>query len=276
MSKEQVLEILEARKGEVVSGLELAERLGVTRSAVWKDINALRAQGADIRAIKKTGYCLQENSDILSAFRILSTLELDEQEIQLHVEKQVDSTNQRILSLAMAGAPGWTVCAAEEQTAGRGHAGRLFRSPHGKGAYCSVLLYPPKGISGQKLTMLAAVSVCDALSRYAGIEASVRGSDDILCGGKKLCGILCEALTECESERICFAALGFGINVYTPPEAPECDEEMETSLFSCVGRYCNRSELIGALLTALYHNFSALQKAGGQKLAERYRALQQA
>lgn len=273
LAREQVLEILEAQKGKVVSGLELAKQLGVTRSAVWKDIQALRAQGVDIRSIKKTGYCLQENSDILSAFRIRSSLQLDGQQIQLHLQKKVDSTNQRILCLALEGAPGWSVCAAEEQTAGRGHAGRAFRSPHGKGAYCSILLYPPQGVFGRELTMLAAVSVCDALSRYAGIEASVRGSDDILCGNKKLCGILCEALTECESGRIQFAALGFGINVYTPPSSPECDEQFETSLFACTGRYCNRSELIGSLISSLYAHFGLLFCR--EELEKRYQQLNQ-
>lgn len=273
MAKEQVLEVLESRKGEIVSGLELAEKLGVTRSAIWKEINALRAEGYDIRAVKKTGYRLEENSDILSAFKILSALEWDGEEAQLHVCKQTDSTNQRILALALEGAPAWTVYAAEEQTAGRGHAARAFRSPHGKGAYCSVLLRPGQGIGVQELVMLAAVSACDALGQYAGIRAGVRGEDDIVCGGKKLCGILCEALLECESGAVSFAALGFGVNVYTPPGSPECDERFETSLFGCTGRYCNRSELIGALVSALYRHSGRLRREGGQALRERYQAL---
>ena len=273
MPSQQVLEILESRKGELVSGLELAALLGVTRSAVWKDINALRAQGYDIISVKKTGYRLEENSDILSSFKILSTLELDEGEIRLTVEKKVDSTNQRILLEALAGAPAWTVCAAEEQTSGRGHAGRAFCSPNGKGAYCSILLRPPRGVDIHTLPQLAAVSACEALTAYAGIETAVRGADDILCAGKKLCGILCEALAECESGRAAFAALGFGINVYMPPGAPGCDDQFETSLFDCAGHYCNRSELIGALISALYRNFQALCSGGEEPLKQRYSAL---
>lgn len=269
MPSRQVLEVLESRKGEIISGLELAELLGVTRSAVWKDINALRAEGYDIISVKKTGYRLEENSDILSSFKILSTLEQDAGEIRLMVDKRVDSTNQRILCQALEGAPAWTVCAAEEQTAGRGHAGRTFCSPNGKGAYCSILLRPPQGVGMRLLPQLAAVSACDALAAYAGIETAVRGVDDILCAGKKLCGILCEALSECESGGIAFAALGFGINVYMPPGAPGCDSQFETSLFDCTGRYCNRSELIGALISALYRNFQALCSGGAAQLEQR-------
>lgn len=140
----------------------------------------------------------------------------------------------------------------------------FFGSPRGKGIYLSILLRPKSPIKIEDLPVLATVATCSALRRI-GVEARVTGKDDIVCEGKKLAGILTEALVECESKEIRFAVLGIGINVYAPPGDPLCDEQILTSLFSIIGRYQNRSELIAMLLEELYHANVYLETVQGRK-----------
>lgn len=269
MSRERILAYFEEHKGELVPGNELAALLGVTRSAVWKSVQQLRCEGYDIRSVKRTGYRLEENSDILSEVKIRSGLCAPLKNARIAVFKSVDSTNLQVKLAALEGAGEWTIAASEEQTKGRGHRQREYPSPSGKGVYLSVLLRP-KDLSDPKreLPMLVALAVCEGIRERTGVATQIAGVDDIVYGGKKLCGILCEMMCECEIGQVEFAAVGMGIRVYMP------EEESETSLGTITGRYYNRSELISAIINRLYEQYLALQAGEGEQLWAAYRRLQ--
>ena len=158
-TKDQVLRMLEDRRDRQVSGARLAEELGVTRNAVWKAVEALRAEGYVIDAATNRGYRLAQENDLLSPASIERFLP-DGHPFGITVRKRVDSTNAEARRRALEGAPEGAVVVAEEQTAGRGRLGKTFYSPAGAGVYLSVVLRPRlQADAAQYLTCAAAVSL---------------------------------------------------------------------------------------------------------------------
>ncbi len=106
---------------------------------------------------------------------------------------EVDSTNTEAKRLALKSAPDGTVVISDHQTGGRGRQGRSFSSPAGQGVYLTVLLRP--NCTAQQLgllTVMAAVAVCDAVEAACGVRPGIKWTNDLVLGGKKLCGILTE------------------------------------------------------------------------------------
>ena len=127
-TKDQVLRMLEDQRDRQGSGARLAEELGVTRNAVWKAVEALRAEGYVIDAATNRGYRLAQENDLLSPASIERFLP-DGHPFGITVRKRVDSTNAEARRRALEGAPEGAVVVAEEQTAGRGRLGKTFYSP---------------------------------------------------------------------------------------------------------------------------------------------------
>lgn len=141
MERDQIISLL-ARSGGHVSGEEMSRALGVTRAAVWKEIDALRRAGWPIESAPRRGYRLSGPPPVLSAPYICAQLNQDNLFAgKVRVEPLVDSTNTRLKAEA-AGLPTGCVLLAEEQSGGRGTHGRSFQSPKGDGLYLSVLLRP--------------------------------------------------------------------------------------------------------------------------------------
>ena len=158
MLKDQVLEHLWKAQDEYISGAELARRLGVSRTAVWKAMGQLRAQGYLIESVTNKGYRLSSRSDVLSGAGVERYLKATGLHIQ--VVDRVDSTNAAMKRMAAEGAPHGSVLIANEQSAGRGRMGRSFYSPPGTGIYMSLLLRPRTGAQRATLvTASAAVAV---------------------------------------------------------------------------------------------------------------------
>lgn len=213
--KDDVLKALESEQNARVSGAVLAEALSVSRNAVWKAIEALRQSGHDIESTRG-GYRLTPSSDRLSAAAIGRHL-TDGAFWALHVLDEVDSTNAVAKQLAAGGAREGTVVVAEHQTAGRGRLGRTFYSPEGTGAYFTLVVRPRMSAQqAQQLTTIAAVAVCEAIESVTGRHASIKWVNDVLLGGKKVCGILTEASLNLELGGLEYAVVGIGLNVRTP------------------------------------------------------------
>lgn len=248
MTKETVLDYFESNKGEILSGAELAQQLGITRTAIWKAINTLREEGYDIESIKKKGYRLNTNSDILSTIKIQGSLEIEKYD--LRVFKTVDSTNKLAKITAITEENEWIVIASEEQDQGRGRGQKHFSSPNGKGVYMSVVLRPHVGIEDRAvLTYLSAISVVDAIRAMTGIQAKVKLPNEIMYQGKKLGGILSESILELETGKIEALVVGIGINIYgTAEDFDNQSDDISISIGEIIGRYCNRSELIANIL----------------------------
>ncbi len=222
-TKERVLEQLEQQRGKSISGAKLAEQLSLSRNAVWKAITALRTEGYQIQAVTNKGYCLAPENDILSVQGILPFLSPDAAKYanQISVFDSLPSTNQKAKEYAVSGAAHGTVVIAETQTAGRGRYDRSFFSPNG-GLYLSIVLHPAHlpFTHITAVTAFAANAVCETIEALSDRKPAVKWVNDVLIGGKKVCGILTEAVTDFESGGLSWIVLGIGINLTAqfPPE----------------------------------------------------------
>lgn len=216
-TKDKLLELLENKRDEYVSGEEISKNLGLSRTAVWKAINSLRADGYNIDAISNKGYRLAKDSDILSVQGISKYLTFPEK-LDLTVYPVVDSTNNVLKKLAQDGAKEGTCVIAAEQSAGRGRIGRSFYSPSGSGIYLSLLL-KPGNIPAERsvlITTMAAVAVCMAIEKTTKEKPGIKWVNDIFLDGKKVCGILTEGAVSMENGYLDYAVLGVGLNAYLP------------------------------------------------------------
>lgn len=215
--KQQVLELLEQKKGDYISGSELAGIAGVSRNAVWKAIKSLQEEGYMIRAITNKGYCLQQENDILSVQSISKYLLPELKCLRLEVHKTIDSTNLRAKEYAAKGEPEGLIVIAEAQTAGRGRMGRSFYSPPVSGVYIS-FLFRPKFTAQESLflTTAAAVAAAETIEETSGQRAEIKWVNDVFCRGKKVCGILTEASVNVETNMLEYAVTGIGFNVREP------------------------------------------------------------
>ena len=214
-SKKQIIRSLSNNAGDYVSGEILAHECGVTRSAVWKAVKELRADGYEIEAATNRGYRL--SGDVLDADSVIESLgEALAARVRVEFFGEIDSTNRAVRERAAEENEGLVVC-ADAQSAGRGRLGRSFFSPRGTGLYMSVLLRPAGDFAlAQGITTAAAVAVCRAIGDVCGIDAGIKWVNDIFVGGRKVCGILTEAATSVESGLLDYAVLGIGLNVSEP------------------------------------------------------------
>lgn len=260
MTKEKVLDYFEKNKGEIISGAELAEYLEVTRTSIWKAINSLREEGYDIESIKKKGYKLNVNSDILSTIKIKGGLRKDIYDLRLY--KSIDSTNKAAKLAAIVEDKEWIVIASEEQEDGKGRGQKYFSSPNGKGIYMSVVLKPQARFKErEKMIELSGKAVVEGIKKVTGISTEISHPNDILYKGKKLGGILSEVILELETECIETLIIGIGINIYgTREDFENQSNDINTSLSEIVGRYCNRSEIIASVLNSIEKEYGIFQK----------------
>ena len=215
MDKNQVAALL-AGAGGRVSGEEMSRALGVTRAAVWKEMEALRREGWPIESSPRKGYRLAGPPPALSGAYISAQLPPDSLfSGKVLVEPVVDSTNTRLKAMAAAGAPEGTALIAEEQTGGRGTHGRSFQSPRGDGLYLSVLLRP-RGVRLEDLLTLTGwvgAAARRAVERACGAPARIKWLNDLYLNGKKLCGILTEFTLLAESGEPDYVVVGMGVNM---------------------------------------------------------------
>ena len=243
-----ILKALESAGGSLVSGGELAESLGISRTAVWKQIAALQQSGYAIRSEAGKGYILAP-SDVFSAYEVekrLTTRTIGHPIICLDT---VDSTNIRARQLAAEGAARGTIIAAAHQTAGKGRLARRFESPEGQGVYLSIILRPDIPLAElNTLTLMTAVVMLDTIEELTGVRPSIKWTNDIYLNGRKLCGILTECSVEGESGRVEYAVVGIGLNLYQQRE--DFPEEIRTiagSLVSETGVKISRTDYIACL-----------------------------
>ncbi len=271
--KEQVLALLTAQAGSYISGEEMSARLGVSRAAVWKAVAALREDGCDIQAAPRRGYRLVSDGDRLTAGCILPHLSRPRDGERLICLDTVDSTNNYAKALAMNGGADGTAIVANQQTGGRGRLGRSFQSPRDKGIYLT-MLYRPDVPPARTLSFTAyvAVAVCDGIEAAAGVRPGIKWTNDIVLGGKKLCGILTEMAVEGETGALQYVITGIGVNANHAPEdfSPEV-RPMAESLMQYLGRPVDRAVLCARLIDALDDMYDQWLHGGGDYF-ERYRA----
>ena len=217
--KIKILRALKSHQGDYVSGEEIAQSLGVSRAAVWKGIASLRKEGYKISASTKKGYLLEKFSDVLSEKGILANLRPDTKVSQVFYLSKTDSTNNYAKRLAVEGGANGTLVVANCQTSGRGRHGHSFESPAGTGLYMSLIIRPKYDVEKfQMITIADAVAVCLAIEDLypeAKGALGIKWVNDVLMRGRKICGILTEAVTGFESGEVESVVTGIGINVST-------------------------------------------------------------
>ncbi|MGC8773876.1 MAG: biotin--[acetyl-CoA-carboxylase] ligase [Chlorobaculum sp.] len=236
-----------AGDGGFVSGGDLCNELQISRSAVWKHIVALRKAGYAIEATSGKGYRLESLTGSPVAEEVaplLATASFGRNFIYL---ESIDSTNLLARASAREGAVEGTVVVADSQTGGRGRMRRAWVSPAGVNLYCSIVLRPPvPSVRVPEVPLVAAAAIHEAVTQECpGLAAFIKWPNDIITGGRKLCGILCEM----ESEPDCthFVVVGFGLNVNLDP-VPEELREIATSIAIETGSRMSRARLLAAVL----------------------------
>jgi len=249
--RSKILEELYINKGKHISGEVLRTKLGVSRTAIWKHINALKEEGYNIETIPRKGYMLLEMKDKLLPKEIEVLISNNIIGQQIIYFDSIDSTNSYAKKEANKLKDG-TVILSEEQLLGRGRRGRSWSSPKGTGIWMSLVLKPNiPPTEGVKMTQIAAAAVCKAIRELTGLNALIKWPNDIVINGKKICGILTEMAGELNE--VNYIIVGIGINVNTDGFACELKEKA-TSLFIEGGKKIDRRELVVNILK----NFEAL------------------
>lgn len=265
---ERVLGLLR-QSGGFVSGQEICRRLGITRSAVWKQVQSLRRQGFAIQGVSSLGYRLEREPDTLAPLagdradaggRRIGT--------RVVVKERTGSTNEDARRLAQQGAQEGTVVLAESQTHGRGRLGRRWESPAGANLYLSVILRPELPPADAALiTLAAAVALCRAMRDLYALQPAIKWPNDLLLEGRKAAGILAEM--EAEMERIRFVVLGIGVNLNMGREMfPAGLLYPATSVSLALGREVSRAAFARALLDALDEAYRGLLLEGAGPVLE--------
>lgn len=256
-----------------VSGEDLSARCGVTRAAVWKQIQKLRGMGYAIEGVPSTGYRLVAAPDSLDADEVLPGRTPERIGTRVLLLGETTSTNDDAWRLAREGAPEGSIVIAECQTGGKGRKGRLWISPKGVNLYTSIVLRPPLPPSQVSLlTLLAGVVVAEVIREDHGIEAGIKWPNDVLIGGKKVAGILSEM--SAEADRVHFLVLGIGVNLNMTEEMfPPDLLQPATSLFLVTGTKVDRASFARSLYGRLDSWYSTFLARGGEPVREAWLAL---
>lgn len=245
--KTEILRYLKEADG-YLSGQELCERLGVSRTAVWKVIRQLQEDGYEIEAVRNRGYRLAESGDVYTMEELQSVISTRVTGKNLVFLDMVDSTNTRAKQLAEAGAPDGTLVVAETQSAAKGRRGRSWMAQAGTGVWFSLLLRPqiePEHAS--MMTLVAAMAVEKGIRETTGLHGRIKWPNDVVVDGKKVCGILTEMSADMDSVNHVVVGIGINANIR---EFPEELREKATSLFLASGQVVKRAGLLNAVLLA--------------------------
>lgn len=272
MSKQKILAMLRKSPDAHISGESMSRTLGISRAAVFKAIKSLREDGYEIAAAPKRGYLLKTAPDSLTEGEIRPYLSVSHVGSTLKVFPTIDSTNN-YLKLNAADTASGTVVIANEQTGGRGRRGRSFESPKDTGIYMSALVRPDlPPAEALNFTAFVAVAICEGIEAATGLKPGIKWTNDIVLGGKKVCGILTEMAIEGESGLLQYIITGIGINVNQSEEDfPEDIRHIAGSLAMAAGEPVRRGRLAAELTNALDRMYKAWIHGGGDYL-ERYRA----
>lgn len=228
---------------DYISGEYLAQKFGKSRAAVWKAIKALQAQGYQISAVTNKGYMITDAKNLVSVQSIKTFMKND---IDVEYLQSVDSTNNYCKRVLAEGRDGAFLVSAHQQTAGRGRQGKSFYSPADTGVYFSLVLHPKTNLQNAvTATTAAAVAVCKAIENLTDKKPKIKWVNDVYLDGKKICGILTEAITNFEEGIVDSIIIGIGVNISTT------DFPQEVEGAGCLVADVNPSELIARIADEL-------------------------
>lgn len=240
-TKTKILTILR-ENDTYVSGQQLCNQLGVSRTAVWKVIDALREQGYQIEAVQNKGYKLLSAPDVMSASEIASRIHTKWAGQKIVYLAETDSTNNDCRRLLQEGSPNGTLVVADMQKTGKGRRGRTWISPPGVSIYMTIGLRPEfEPGRASMLTLVMALAICRTLADVTGLNTQIKWPNDIVVNGKKVCGMLTEmSLVDAYIDQV---VIGVGVNVNQEQFAPEI-AQTATSLRIETGEKVGRVQII--------------------------------
>ncbi|MBM3822680.1 MAG: biotin--[acetyl-CoA-carboxylase] ligase [Verrucomicrobia bacterium] len=254
-----------------LSGMDLAQLLGISRAAVWARIESLRQSGFGIEASPHTGYRLVQTPEALHADDLRSRLpESAVIGARIHVLGETSSTNDMLEERARQGAPEGTVVFAESQTRGRGRLGRVWHSPPGQGLWFSVLLRPkiqPQAVT--RITIATASGAARALTLEAGIPIRIKWPNDLMIESRKVGGILTELSAETDGVKHVIVGIGIDVNQSAADFPPEV-RKIATSLSLATGQKIDRARLASVLLRELDADYARLREGRFSEVAEEW------
>lgn len=245
--KEEILRLLRSADG-YISGQELCNRFGVSRTAVWKAINQLKEAGYEIEAQQNKGYRLKAAPDLMTEAEIKSLMHTDWVAKEVLYFDTIDSTNTKAQELAEKGYPSGTLVVADKQESGKGRRGRSWVSPSGTGIFMTLMIKPdinPNNAS--MLTLVAALAVAKAITSVTGEEAMIKWPNDIVVNGKKVCGILTEM--NAQFDYINHIVVGIGINVHNESFPEEISQMASSLMIEAGGKRFHRAQIIAETMS---------------------------
>jgi BirA family transcriptional regulator, biotin operon repressor / biotin---[acetyl-CoA-carboxylase] ligase len=210
------------------------------------------------------------DSDILDTTALQQLLTTQEFGRTLYILPSTTSTNNIVKDLAQHGAPEGTAVVAEHQTQGRGRHGRSFVSPAGVGIYVSLLVRPQADTQRlPQLTLAVAVATAEALAEYSALPVRLKWPNDVEISGKKVAGILCEAVLPPVASPLVIIGIGINVNTVLEQFPPELHQHV-TSLALAAGRTWARLPLLALLLSHLERLYRAFQQGNSAPIRQRW------
>lgn len=245
--KEEILRLLRSAD-DYISGQELCNRFGVSRTAVWKAINQLKEAGYEIEAQQNKGYRLMAAPDLMTEAEIKSLMHTEWVAKEVLYFDTIDSTNTKAQELAEKGYPSGTLVVADKQESGKGRRGRSWVSPSGTGIFMTLMIKPdinPNNAS--MLTLVAALAVAKAITSVTGEKAMIKWPNDIVVNGKKVCGILTEM--NAQFDYINHIVVGIGINVHNESFPEEISQMASSLMIEAGGKRFHRAQIIAETMS---------------------------
>jgi len=263
-----LLKLLAENATIVISGARIAREIGVSRSTVWRWVERLRELGVKVKGQAATGYFLEKVPDVLTPDLLKRQLKGTLFGKRIYHFFKTDSTNRVAFELGHAGEPEGAIVLAEEQSAGRGRAGRTWHSERGAGIYVSLLLRPKLApVQAPLLTMMAGLSAHTAIEAVTGLAVDLKWPNDLIIWGKKAGGILTEM--HAEPGLVRFVVVGIGLNV-NQERFPGELAGLATSLRQETGKIQSRMELLVRLLREFETDYNRFLREGIAGVIQRF------
>lgn len=255
--KKKILMFLKEQQG-FVSGQDICDQLGISRTAVWKYINRLKEEGYEIESVTRKGYRLLQSPDIVSEEELRQYLPEGTLMGDLFYYDSIDSTNEEAKRKAAQGVPDESLCFADNQTAGKGRRGRTWISPKGEDIFFSLLLRPElPAENASMVTLVAALAAAAVSEKYSKEVCQIKWPNDIVLHDKKICGILTEM--GLEMGEISYIVVGVGFNL-NRKEFSEEISPMATSIFRETGEKVPRARFLADFLVEFMKRYRIFLK----------------
>lgn len=270
----KVLEILE-RTDKPLSGEALSNELGITRSAVWKHIQELRAMGYDIFSSQKEGYKLTRTSNKLLPYEIHKKLKTQFIGKKIRYLENTPSTiwvGKQICAEGDVGKMHGMVIIAEEQTGGIGRMGRAWVSPSG-GIWITVVLKPRVPIDHIfMITMAGSIAIARAIRKEFDLGALIKWPNDIFIGNKKVAGLLLELSADADSVHYCLLSIGIDVNVPINQFSPALQKDI-TSISAEVGHEVDRAAFLARILKEFESRYLLIESGEYETIIREWKSL---